>query len=92
MPWVTWVMLWVYDVGTHSSAIWCGLPYAVGNRCPHHIQPVVHGIYMVWGYAVGAHELCRCTILLLSLLTYYFVTTLIFAESVVGRRDRGGCR
>ena len=60
MPWVTWVMLWVYGVGTPSSAIWCGLPYAVDNRCPHHIQPVVHGIYMVWVHAVGTHELCRC--------------------------------
>ena len=47
-------------MGTPSSAIWCGLPYAVDNRCPHHIQPVVHGIYMVWGYAVGTHELYRC--------------------------------
>ena len=56
IPWVTWVMLWVYGVGTFSSAIWCGLPYAVDDRCPHHIQPVVHGIYMVWVYAVGTHE------------------------------------
>ena len=60
IPWVTWVMLWVYAVGTLSSAIWCGLPYAVDDSRPHHIQPVVHSIYMVWGYAVGTHELCRC--------------------------------
>ena len=60
IPWVTLVMLWVYDVGTPSSDIWCGLPYAVDYRCPHHIQPVVHSIYMVWVYAVGAHEFCRC--------------------------------
>ena len=58
MPWVTWVMPWVYGVGTLSIDIWCGLPYGVGDRCPHHIQPVVHGIYMVWGYTVGAHEFC----------------------------------
>ena len=60
IPWVTWVMLWVYAVGTLSSAIWCGLPYAVDDSRPQHIPPVVHSIYMVWVYAVGAHELCRC--------------------------------
>ena len=60
IPWVTWVMVWVYAVGTLSSAIWCGLPYAVDDSRPQHIPPVVHSIYMVWVYAVGAHELCRC--------------------------------
>ena len=35
--------------------------YAVDDRSPHHIQPVLHGIYMVWGYAVGAHEFYRCS-------------------------------
>ena len=61
IPWVTWVMVWVYGVGTSSKGIWCGLLYAVDDRSPHHIQPVLHGIYMVWGYAVGAHEFYRCT-------------------------------
>ena len=62
-PWVTWVMLWAYAVGTLSSAIWCGLPYAVDDSRPQHIQPVVHSIHMVWGYAVGTHELYRCRLL-----------------------------
>ena len=53
-------MVWVYGVGTSSKGIWCGLLYAVDDRSPHHIQPVLHGIYMVWGYAVGAHEFYRC--------------------------------
>ena len=54
-------MVWVYGVGTSSKGIWCGLLYAVDDRSPHHIQPVLHGIYMVWGYAVGAHEFYRCS-------------------------------
>ena len=58
IPWVTWVMLWVYAVGTLSSDIWCGLPYAVDYRRPQHIQPAVHNIYMVWVYVVGAHKFC----------------------------------
>ena len=61
MPWVTWVMLWVYGVGTLSSVIWCGLPYAVDDSRPQHIKPVVHIIYMVWTHAVGTHELYRCS-------------------------------
>ena len=60
LPWVTWVILWVHGVDTLSNFIWCGLPYAVDDSRPQHIKPVVHSIYMVWTYAVGAHELCRC--------------------------------
>ena len=69
-------MVWtscVYTVGDigYAVGICCGVHllviYAVGNingvddRCPHHIRPVVHGIYMVWTYGVGAYKFYRCS-------------------------------
>ena len=57
IPWVTLVMLWVYDVGTSSSDIWCGLPYTVDDRCSHHIRPVVHNPQHIYGVGIC----CGCT-------------------------------
>ena len=59
MLWVTWDMVWIYAVEYIFYWYMLWVSYAVDYRSPHHIWPVVHGIYMLWVYAVGTHELCR---------------------------------